>query len=82
MTTEKAIRMIDEYLAEPNSIHRDWIEVLILCRQALADNGRQKAELKLQAKQVVNLKIKDKEQRTEIERLHKLQLLTEKGGAE
>ncbi len=35
MTTEKAIKMINEYLAEPNSIHKDWIEVLILCRQAL-----------------------------------------------
>lgn len=35
MTTEKAMKMIDEYLAEPNSIHKDWIEVLILCRQAL-----------------------------------------------
>lgn len=45
MTTKKAIRMIDEYLAEPNSIHKDWIEVLILCRQALVENDRQKAEI-------------------------------------
>ena len=35
MTTEKAIKMIDEYLLEPNSIHKDWVECLRLCRQAL-----------------------------------------------
>lgn len=35
MDAEKAIRMIDEYLAEPNSIHRVWSECLQLCRQAL-----------------------------------------------
>lgn len=34
MTTEKAIKMIDEYLAEPNSIHKDWVECLRLCRKA------------------------------------------------
>ncbi len=35
MTTEKAIRMIDEYWEEPNSIHRVWTEVLSLSREAL-----------------------------------------------
>lgn len=35
MDAEKAIRMIDEYLAEPNSIHRVWIEILSLSREAL-----------------------------------------------
>lgn len=37
MTTEKAIEMIDEYLLEPNSIAKDWIECLRLCKQALLD---------------------------------------------
>ena len=45
MTTEKAIKMIDEYLLEPNSIHRDWVECLQLCREALVKNDRQKAEI-------------------------------------
>ena len=45
MTTEKAIKMIDEYLLEPNSIHKDWVECLRLCRQALEQNDRQKAEI-------------------------------------
>lgn len=45
MTTEKAIKMIDEYLLEPNSIHKDWVECLRLCRQALVEKGHQKAEI-------------------------------------
>lgn len=36
MTTEKAIKMIDEYLLEPNNIDKDWIEVLNLCRSAIS----------------------------------------------
>lgn len=37
MNTNKAVEMIDEYLLEPNSIAKDWIECLRLCRQALLD---------------------------------------------
>lgn len=50
MTTEKAIRMIDEYLTEPHSINKKWVECLMLCREALVDSDRQKAEIeRLQA---------------------------------
>ena len=35
MTVEKAIRMIDEYLTEPHSINKEWVECLLLCREAL-----------------------------------------------
>ena len=35
MTKERAIKMIDEYLLEPNNICKEWVEVLQMCRQAL-----------------------------------------------
>ena len=35
MNTNKAIKMIDEYLLEPNSIHPEWVKCLQLCKQAL-----------------------------------------------
>ena len=35
MTIEMAIKMIDEYLLEPNNIDKDWVEVLYLCKDAL-----------------------------------------------
>lgn len=47
MTTEKIIQMIDEYLEEPHSIHKDWVEALQTCRQALLDNAEQKAEINI-----------------------------------
>ena len=45
MTNEKAIEMIGEYLLEPNNINKEWVEVLEMCKQALAENNRQKAEI-------------------------------------
>ena len=45
MTTEKAIKMIDEYLLEPNSIAKEWVEVLLLCKKALEKQIPQKAAL-------------------------------------
>ena len=45
MDAEKAIRMIDEYLAEPNSIHRVWLECLTLCRDALEKQIPKKPDL-------------------------------------
>lgn len=39
MTIEKAIEMIDEYLMEPNSIHQDWVDLLVMCRRALLNNN-------------------------------------------
>lgn len=35
MTSEKAIKMIDEYLVEPNNINKEWVEVLEMCKEAL-----------------------------------------------
>ena len=40
MTTNKAIEMIDEYLLEPNSIAKEWIECLRLCKQALLESEK------------------------------------------
>ena len=39
MTTEKAIKMIDEYLVEPNNINKEWVEVLEMCKEALIKVG-------------------------------------------
>lgn len=58
MTTEKAIKMIDEYLEEPNSIDKEWIECLRLCKQALIDSESQKAEIE-RNKGVIKLLEKD-----------------------
>lgn len=35
MTTEKAIKMIDEYLTEPHSINKEWVECLTMCKEIL-----------------------------------------------
>ena len=45
VATEKAIEMIDEYLLEPNSISKEWIECMRLCKQAILDSESQKAEI-------------------------------------
>lgn len=42
MTVNKAIEMIDEYLLEPNCIHKDWVECLRLCRKVLEKQSNQK----------------------------------------
>ena len=38
MTKQKAIKMIDEYLSEPNSIDKEWIECMEFCKKAIIDN--------------------------------------------
>ena len=40
VTSEKAIEMINEYIAEPNSINKDWVEALSLCKTALSERER------------------------------------------
>ena len=45
MTKEKAIEMINEYLLEPNSIDKNWVEALKMCRQALKENENLNVEL-------------------------------------
>lgn len=42
MTANKAIEMIDEYLLEPNCIHKDWVECLRLCRKVLEKQMKKK----------------------------------------
>ena len=62
MNAEKAIQMIDDYLLEPNNIAKEWVELLNLCRQALVIN-------ELQAKKIVNSKIKSKRQNERLLRM-------------
>lgn len=38
MTKEIAIKMIDEYLVEPNNIAKEWVECLEFCRTSIIDN--------------------------------------------
>lgn len=46
MTTEKAIKMIDEYLAEPHSIQKDWVELLTILRNGLSVTEKEESTLK------------------------------------
>lgn len=45
VTSEKAIEMINEYIAETNSIHREWLEALMLCKTALEKQIPKKCKL-------------------------------------
>lgn len=47
MTVNKAIEMIDEYLLEPNCIHKDWVECLRLCRKVLEKQIPKKPDTKI-----------------------------------
>lgn len=44
MTDEKVIQMIDEYLQEPHSINKEWVEALQICKQALLKGNEIKTE--------------------------------------
>ena len=35
MDKNKVLKMIDEYLTEPNSIDPEWIECLLFCRKCI-----------------------------------------------
>ena len=45
MTYNRIIEMINEYLEEPHSIDKEWVEALQICRQAIIDNEKQQAEV-------------------------------------
>ena len=45
MTDNKIIELIDDYLTEPHNISKEWVEALVVCRQALIDREKQKAEI-------------------------------------
>ena len=57
MSNEKIIQMIDEYLEEPHSINKDWVEALQTCRQALLDNERLKAGIERKTTECERLEI-------------------------
>lgn len=40
MTEKKAINVIIEYISEPNSINKEWVECLSLCRAVLEEKVR------------------------------------------
>ena len=64
MKNERIIEMIDEYLTEPHSINREWVEALTICRQALKDAEKQNTEIDILIRK--NETLKD-----EVERLRK-----------
>lgn len=35
MDRNRALKMIDEYLTEPNSIAPEWVECLLFCRKCI-----------------------------------------------
>lgn len=45
MNKAKALKMIDEYLTEPNSISREWIDCLLYCRECIKKVEEQNAEI-------------------------------------
>lgn len=45
MNKNKAIKMIDEYLTEPNSISREWVDCLLYCRECIKKVEEQNAEI-------------------------------------
>jgi hypothetical protein len=47
MEKNKALKMIDEYLQEPNSIHPDWIDALLYCRECIKKLDELKEENEL-----------------------------------
>lgn len=55
ITKEQVIKMIDEYIAEPNSINSEWLEALLICRKcikACIDMGENKSGNKAATKEV------------------------------
>lgn len=45
MDKHKALKMIDEYLQEPNSISREWIDCLLYCRECIKKVDELNAEI-------------------------------------
>lgn len=44
MTNKQVINMIDDYLSDSKNINAEWVEALLICKQALLEKGKQKAE--------------------------------------
>lgn len=45
MTDKKIIELIDDYLTEPHNISKEWVEALVVCRQALINQEKQAEEI-------------------------------------
>lgn len=45
MTTNRIIEMINEYLTEPHSISKEWVEALLVCKDALIQNKKKDIEI-------------------------------------
>ena len=41
MNYTKYIRLIDEYLEEPHSIDKEWVECLRVCRELLVERRKE-----------------------------------------
>jgi hypothetical protein len=44
MDKNTALKMIDDYLTEPNGISREWVECLIYCRECIKREALLKEE--------------------------------------
>ena len=71
MDNNKIISMIDEYLTEPHSISREWVEALTICKQALKDNEKKDTEIDILIRKKEALRDEIAEQKAEVERLQK-----------
>ena len=69
MNNNRIIEMIDEYLTEPHSISKEWVEALTICKQALKDNEKKDTEIDILIRKNETLKDEVSEQKAEIERL-------------
>jgi hypothetical protein len=65
----RIIQMIDEYLTEPHSISNEWVQALLVCKQALIDNKKKDIEIDILIRKKKTLRDEITEQKAEIENL-------------
>ena len=71
MNNNKIISMIDEYLTEPHSISREWVQALLVCKDALVQNKKKDTEIDILIRKKEALRDEISEKKAEIERLQK-----------
>lgn len=59
--------MIDEYLTEPHSISNEWVQALLVCKQALIDNKKKDIEIDILIRKKETLRDEITEQKAEID---------------
>ena len=69
MDNNKIISMIDEYLTEPHSISREWVQALLVCKDALIQNKKKDTEIDILIRKKEALRDEISEKKAEIERL-------------